>query len=110
MTVELYFDLASPYAYLAVARAEQVLGRPPVLRPVLVGAIFRARGYGSWADTPQRASGEAEIEARAQRYGLPPVRWPKGWPVDSLNAMRACVYADQQGVLDAFAHAVYRHE
>jgi 2-hydroxychromene-2-carboxylate isomerase len=110
MHVELYFDLASPYAYLAVARAQQVFGAPPVLRPVLVGAIFQARGYGSWAHTPQRAPGEAEIEARAERYGLPPVRWPQGWPMNSLNAMRACVYADEHGALDAFVHAVYERE
>ena len=30
----LSFDLGSPYAYLAVAHADSVLGRPPVLEPV----------------------------------------------------------------------------
>jgi 2-hydroxychromene-2-carboxylate isomerase len=108
--VELYFDLGSPYAYLAVARAERVLGRPPVLRPVLLGAIFRARGYGSWAGTAQREPRVAEIEARAERYGLPPIAWPPGWPLDGLAAMRACVWADGLGELDAFVDAVYRHE
>ena len=63
-------DLASPYAYLAVARAASVLGSEPVLRPVLAGAIFGYRGRGSWALTPERAAGEAEIERRAAAYGL----------------------------------------
>ena len=44
----LFYDLGSPYAYLAVERAERVLGAPPELRPVLLGAIFAARGSGSW--------------------------------------------------------------
>src|SRR5829696_3481699 len=41
--VKLYYDLASPYAYLAVARAADVLGAEPELKPVLVGAIFGSR-------------------------------------------------------------------
>jgi 2-hydroxychromene-2-carboxylate isomerase len=110
MDVELYFDLGSPYAYLAVSRAGRVLGRPPVLRPVLLGGIFRARGFGSWAGTPQRGQRVAEIEARAARYGLPAISWPPGWPLNGLAAMRACVWADEQGALDAFAHAVFAHE
>jgi 2-hydroxychromene-2-carboxylate isomerase len=108
--VELFFDLASPYAYLAVARAERTLGRRPVLRPVLVGAIFRARGFGSGALTALRDGRIAEIEARAARYGLPPLRWPMGWPLNSLAAMRACVWAQAAGALDPFVHAAYEHE
>ena len=35
----------------------------------------------------------AEIERRAQTYGLPPIRWPHPWPTDYLIAMRATTYA-----------------
>ena len=35
----------------------------------------------------------AEIERRAERYGLPPMRWPDGWPGHYLMAMRAATYA-----------------
>ena len=108
--VELYFDLGSPYAHLAVARAERVLGRPPVLRPVLLGAIFAARGFGSWSQSAQREGRIAELEARATRYGLPPFSWPPGWPLDGLAAMRACVWAEERGALDRFVHAAFAHE
>ncbi len=108
--VELYFDLGSPYAHLAVARAERVIGRPPLLRPVLLGAIFAARGFGSWAESGQREQRIAELEARAERYGLPPFAWPVGWPLNGLAAMRACVWAEGEGALDTFAHAVFEHE
>lgn len=108
--VELYFDLGSPYAHLAVARAERVLGRPPILRPVLLGAIFQARGFGSWAESAQREQRVAELEARAERYGVAPFVWPPGWPLNGLAAMRACVWAEQEGALEPFAHAAFEHE
>lgn len=108
--MKLYYDLASPYAYLAVARTGSVLGEEPRLQPVLVGAIFGWRGRGSWAHTPQRSAGEAEIERRAARYGLPPLVWPDGWPINSLTAMRAAVWADRQGRGPEFARAVYERE
>lgn len=108
--VELYFDLGSPYARLAVARAERVLGAPPVLRPVLLGAIFNARGFGSWAGSAQREQRIAELDARAERYGLPPFAWPGGWPLDGLAAMRACVWAEGEGALRPFVEAVFEHE
>jgi 2-hydroxychromene-2-carboxylate isomerase len=99
----LYYDLGSHYAYLSVERAAEVLGAPPRLQPVLAGAIFAHRGRGSWGHTDARAANQAEIEARAVRYGLPPIRWPPGWPPNTLRAMRAAVWGG-----DAFARAAFR--
>jgi 2-hydroxychromene-2-carboxylate isomerase len=104
----LYYDLGSPYAYLAVERAGRVLGAEPELRPVLLGAIFAARGHGSWAHTPAREENVAEVERRARAYGLPPVRWPPGWPPNTLTAMRAAVWAERSGRGEAFARAAFR--
>jgi 2-hydroxychromene-2-carboxylate isomerase len=106
--LELFYDLGSPYAYLAVERAERVLGVAPVLRPVLLGAIFAARGHGSWSQTEARDEGIAEVERRAAAYGLPPVRWPPGWPPDTLAAMRAAVWAERRGRGAPFARAAFR--
>ena len=61
----LYIDLVSPYAYLAVERAAKVLPQAPELEPILLGAIFKLRGSGSWAHTPSRALRMAEVQARA---------------------------------------------
>ena len=107
MRPELYFDIASPYAYLALERAPDVLGVAPELRPILVGAIFALRGRGSWALTDARADGMAEIERRAAAYGLP-LRWPEGWPINSLATMRAAVWAQQHGGVAAFTRAAMR--
>ena len=104
----LYYDLGSPYAYLSVLRAATVLGTAPRLQPVLAGAIFNHRGHGSWGHTEARAANQAEIEARAVRYGLPPVQWPPGWPPNTLQAMRAVVWAQQaHDAGDAFARAAF---
>jgi 2-hydroxychromene-2-carboxylate isomerase len=103
----MYFDLGSPYAYLALARASAVLGVQPELRPVLLGALFARRGFGSWARTSGREGRIGEIEERARRYGLPPLRWPAVWPADGLTAMRCATWACEQGLGAAFAGAVF---
>lgn len=105
--MRLYFDLASPYAYLAVERAATVLGAEPELEPVLLGAIFGLRGHGSWALTDARAEGMAEVERRADAYGLA-LTWPADWPMNSLAAMRAALWAQEQGAVAPFAHAAYQ--
>jgi 2-hydroxychromene-2-carboxylate isomerase len=107
---QLYFDLGSPYAYLAIERAESVLGRPPTLIPVLVGAIFGWRGHGSWALTGQRAAGMAEIERRAREYGLPSMVWPPDWPANALSAMRCATWAARQRRVQDFAVIVGRRQ
>jgi 2-hydroxychromene-2-carboxylate isomerase len=105
----LYYDLGSPYAYLSVQRAATVLSTPPRLQPVLAGAIFNHRGHGTWGHTDARAANQAEIEARAARYGLPPIQWPPGWPPNTLQAMRAAVWAERiHGAGDAFARIAFR--
>jgi 2-hydroxychromene-2-carboxylate isomerase len=107
-TPVLYFDLGSPYAYLAVERAASVLGAEPILEPVLLGAIFQKRGFGSWSATASREPRVAEIAGRAARYGLPPMRWPAAWPANGLCAMRCATWAKQNSSVAAFARAVYR--
>jgi 2-hydroxychromene-2-carboxylate isomerase len=103
-----YFDLGSPYAYLAAERVNSLLPEVPVWQPVLLGGIFKATGRSSWARTEAREEGMAEVERRAAAYGLPPVRWPDYWPGDMLAAMRAATFAQQTGRVVAFALAAFR--
>ncbi len=103
-----YFDVASPYAYLASHRVEAVLGPDVVWRPILVGALHKHYRRVSWGATPAlRAAGIAEIEARAHAYGLPPIAWPNPYPANTLNAMRAATWAQAQGHARAFARAAF---
>ncbi len=103
-----YYDVGSPFAYLAAERLREVLPVPPVWQPILLGGIWKSTAGRSWATTERRGEGMAEVERRAQRYGLPPVRWPEGWPNNTLTAMRAATFAQQTGRAVAFSLAAFR--
>ncbi|MEA2378078.1 MAG: hypothetical protein QOD13_1985 [Thermoleophilaceae bacterium] len=103
-----YFDLGSPYSYLAAERVQRVLPVQPVWQPILLGGIWQQSGGGSWGVTDEREAGQREIERRAQDYGLMPIRWPEGWPNNTLQAMRVATFAQSIGRAVAFSLAAFR--
>lgn len=107
-----YFDLGSPYAYLAAERVSGLFAdaglEQPEWQPVLLGAMFKRFGRDSWGNGPERAAGMAEVERRAAAYGLPPIAWPEPWPGNMLTAMRAATFAKQTGRTVSFALAAFR--
>ena len=108
--ITFYFDLGSPFAYLAAERLHTLLPEPVQWQPVLLGGLFRLTGRSSWAlgDYQRRQAGMADIERRALAYGLPPMRWPDPWPADYLTAMRATTYAFSLGRGRDFTMQAYR--
>jgi 2-hydroxychromene-2-carboxylate isomerase len=109
-TTTFYFDLGSPYAYLAAERLHQALSEPVRWQPISLGALFKLNGRSSWAlgDPERRQAGMAEVERRAKRYGLPPIRWPDPWPGNYLTAMRAATFAFQAGRGREFTLSAFR--
>jgi 2-hydroxychromene-2-carboxylate isomerase len=107
-----YYDLGSPYAYLAAERIARVFdeagAEQPEWQPILLGALFGRFGRDSWADGPERDQGLREVERRAQAYGLPPVRWPDPFPGNTLTAMRAATFAKEIGRTVSFSLAAFR--
>ena len=103
-----YYDLGSPYAWLAAERIHHVLPQTAVWQPILLGGIWKQTGGGSWARTDRRDEGMREVERRANEYGLLPVKWPNDWPTNTLKAMRAAVFAQQTGRAVAFSLAAFR--
>ena len=103
-----YFDLGSPYAWLAAERIHRVLPVVAVWQPILLGGIWQRTGGRSWATTERREAGMREVEQRAERYELLPVKWPDPWPTSTLAAMRAATFAQQAGRTVAFALAAFR--
>lgn len=108
--VTFYFDLGSPYAYLTAERLSGVLAEPVKWQPVSLGALFKMTGRSSWAlgDFRRRQAGMAEIERRADGYGLPPLRWPDPWPTNYLMAARAATFAFAAGRGREFAVQAFR--
>ncbi|MEO7198301.1 MAG: DsbA family protein [Solirubrobacterales bacterium] len=107
-----YFDLGSPYSYLAAERISRLFTdaelAQPEWRPVLLGGLFAHFDRVSWSQTGSREEGMREVERRAETYGLQPVRWPDPWPGDTLHAMRVATYAKSIGRTVSFALAGFR--
>ena len=109
-----YYDLGSPYAYLAAERIASVFeaagAEPAEWQPILLGGLFKRFGRSSWGQGPDRDAGMRECERRAQAYGLPPIRWPEPWPGDMLIAMRTATFAKQLGRTVSFSLAAFRQQ
>lgn len=108
-----YYDINSPFAYLAAERVNQVLPVVPEWQPISFGHVLKETGRRPWSfDQATRGEGMAEIERRAAERGLPPLRWPPGWPIESysLLPMRAATFAKQTGRAVAFTLAAFRQK
>lgn len=107
-----YYDLNSPYAWLAAERIHQVMPEPPVWQPIALWFVLQHHGRTPWSLGPEKGAGMAEIERRASERGLPEIRWPEGWPREtySIPAMRAATYAAEIGKAVAFSLAAFRQQ
>lgn len=104
------YDFNSPYAYLAAARVDSVLPVKPRWQPIAFAFMLRAHNRSPWSfDERERQIGMAECEQRAQAYGLPAMRWPPGWPIESygLTCLRAAIIAMNEGRLRDFSRAAF---
>ncbi len=107
--VQFIYDLGSPYAYLAADRIDEQFDTSIDVEwvPVLLGGIFKETGRSSWAETPKRADGIAEIAQRAAAYGMPAFKYPEPWPNNGLTVMRVATWAQSVGAGRRFARAAF---
>lgn len=107
-----YYDFGSPYAYLAAERVTGLFAEagaePPEWQPILLGGLFKRFDRDSWGNGPGREEGMRICEARAEDYGLPPIRWPDPWPPNSLFSMRVATFAKEIGRTVSFSLAAFR--
>jgi len=105
-------DFQPPYAYLAAERVTGLFAEagaePPEWQPILLGGLFKRFDRDSWGNGPGREEGMRVCEARAEDYGLPPIRWPDPWPPNSLFAMRVATFAKEIGRTVSFSLAAFR--
>ena len=104
-----YYDINSPYAYLAAHRVDDLI--PGIeWAPIAFGPLLVQTQRVPWSLKPgEREEGIQEIERRAAERGLPPVRWPEGWPAESytVNAARAALVAGRRGRIREMSLALY---
>ncbi len=105
-----YYDLNSPYAWLAAERVNHVLPRPPVWRPISFSHVLKATRRLPWSLGKERAEGMAEVERRAAERNLPALRWPEGWPAQTIPmaGLRAATFAAEIGKSVSFSLAAFR--
>ena len=105
-----YYDVSSPYAYLAACRVDEVLPVRPQWRPIAFGVIVRRLGKVPWSFGEHRDDDFAVIAERASGRGLPEVRYPEGWPAEtySLTPIRAALLASDEEQLRAVSHQLFR--
>lgn len=108
--IEFFFDVASPYSYLASTVITEVgarAGAPVRWRPFLLGGVFRAVGNQPPATLAVRAPYMlTDLHRWAQRYGVP-FQMPSFFPINSLLPMRALASLPEDA-LPAAAGAVFR--
>jgi 2-hydroxychromene-2-carboxylate isomerase len=114
--VDFYYDLVSPYSYLAYSRVERICeehGAELMLKPMLLGAVHKSVGLQAPIEIQSKGSYQIrDIHRWARHYKLP-MKFPEPFPFRTLKTMRAAVVLAGVGDLEAFtreAFALYWEE
>jgi len=110
-TLEFYFDVGSPTAYLAHKRLGQLRAQYDLdvrYMPMLLGGVFKATGNTSPVAIPAKGRYmlEQDLPRFAARYGVP-LSFNPHFPINTLNLMRAAIAAQQLGCFDAYINRVF---
>ena len=115
--VEFFFDLSSPWTYLAFASIRPMIaetGAEIAWRPILVGGVFNAVNKSVYAgredpDSPKMRFMIKSLKDWAAWSGVEMDFPSEHHPVRSVHAMRfCCALEDDQPALERFAEAAFR--
>ena len=98
-TIDFYFDLSSPYGYLASCRADEIeneTGKTLIWIPYLMGAVFKETGRQPLVTYPLVSDYAYMDIARAARKIEAPFTRPEKFPVMTAAACRACYWAESE--------------
>lgn len=113
--IEFFFDCSSPWTYLAFHNVQPMAAQIGVAirwRPILVGGVFNAVNPSVYAqrDNPVPAKlsyMHKDIQDWARMAGLKITMPPTVFPVNSVKAMRACIWLSSDADMLGFARAVF---
>ena len=112
-TVEFYFDVGSPAAYLAFKRLPaicEVAGAQLAFKPMLLGGVFQATGNQSPMNIPAKGRYMVDdLERFARRHGIA-FRHNPFFPINTLTLMRMAtgLQLREPARLLPYVEAVYR--
>ena len=90
-SVEFYFDLGSPYSYLAYYRLLQMAEQQEiqiVYKPILLGGVFKATGNRSPIEIPVKGAYSILDMQRWAEYYQIPMQMNPHFPMNTLTLMR----------------------
>ena len=98
--IEFFFDCSSPWTYLAFRNIQPMaaeLNAPIIWRPILVGGIFNAVNRSMYEarenfDSPKMRYMRKDMMDSAREAELPLHFPPTVFPVNSVKAMRGCLW------------------
>jgi len=112
--IEFYFDCSSPWTYLAFTEILPLSQRQNVeiiWKPILVGGIFNSvnQNVYQFRENPNAlkldySGNDLNLWAKHRDINISN---PKIFPVNSVKAMRGCLFAMQQNCLPLFAQKVF---
>jgi len=95
---EFFFDIGSPYSYLAASQMDELGARTGARiwwRPFLLGGVFKATGNVPPATLPARAPVMlTDLMRWAAHYGIP-LAFPSYFPGNMLQTQRALIAAER---------------
>lgn len=110
-TIEFFWDVGSPYTFLASTRIEHLeraCNARVRWRPFLVGGVFRETGNRPPLEVPAKFNYVIDDLKTWAAYYEMPFTFPAVFPINSLLPMRAAVGADTLGKGREFAVAAMR--
>ena len=113
--IEFFFDCSSPWTYLAFHNIQplaQEFGAEIVWRPFLVGGVFNTINPSVYASREHPVPAKAgymkkDLADWARLAGLEIKMPPSVFPVNSVKAMRGCLWLGNNTAMLAFARAVF---
>ena len=113
--IEFFYDCSSPWTYLGFESIDKLAAELEVSvtwRPVLVGAVFNVVNPDLYEQRANPVPAKwnymlKDLGDWARIQGLS-IRFPPSvFPVNSANAMRACIVADRHGLVVPFSRRVF---
>jgi 2-hydroxychromene-2-carboxylate isomerase len=104
--LDFFFDLSSPYSYLAATQmlplAERT-GAAVAWRPMVLGAVFKTVGNEMPARVPHKARWMGnDLQRWAEHYGVP-FRFSSHFPSNAIKAMRLVLVDEKKAAAVALA-------
>lgn len=113
--IDFYFDISSPWTYLAFHNIQPLAAETGATirwKPILVGGVFNSVNPSVYASRDKPVPAKAAYQLKdmqdwARHCGLA-IRFPPTvFPVNSVKAMRGCLWLQPQGKLVGFATAAF---